>query len=110
MRIIKDRTKAAHNRQKKYANIQIRPLKFDRVFLKVALWKHLSKFGIKGKLASKYIKPFKNVYRQKKYANIQIRPLKFDRVFLKVALWKHLSKFGIKGKLAFKYIKPFKNI
>jgi hypothetical protein len=35
----------------------------DRVFLKVALWKHVIQFGMKGKLAPRYIFPFEIVQR-----------------------------------------------
>jgi len=51
VRVIKDRMKVAQDRQKKYVDIQRRPLEFcprDKVFLKVALWKHMLRFGIKG--------------------------------------------------------------
>ena len=40
------------------------PLEFevgDRVFLKVASWKHIIRFGMKGKLAPRYICPFEIV-------------------------------------------------
>ena len=53
--------KVAHDRQKKYADIQRRPLEFspgDEVFLKVAPWKHMLRFGMKGKLAPRFIGPF----------------------------------------------------
>ena len=56
--------KEAQDRQKKkkgYADNQKRPLEFqvgDKVFLKVAPWKGIIQFGIKGKLASRYIGPF----------------------------------------------------
>jgi hypothetical protein len=61
VRIIKDRMKVAHDRQKKYADIRRRPLEFcpgDKVFLKVAPWKHMLRFGMKGKLAPRFIGPF----------------------------------------------------
>ena len=31
----------------------------DKVFLKVALWKHMLRFGMKGKLTPRYIGPYK---------------------------------------------------
>jgi hypothetical protein len=61
VRIIKDRMKVAQDRQKKYADIRRRPLEFcpgDKVFLKVAPWKHMLRFGMKGKLALRFIGPF----------------------------------------------------
>ena len=53
--------KVAQDREKKYANIRKRPLEFcprDRVLLKVAPWKHMLRFGMKGKLAPRFIGPF----------------------------------------------------
>jgi hypothetical protein len=53
--------KVAQDRQKKYADIRRRPLEFcpgDKVFLKVAPWKHMLRFGMKGKLAPRFIGPF----------------------------------------------------
>jgi len=61
VRIIKDRMKVAQDRQKKYADIRRRPLEFcpgDKVFLKVAPWKHMLRFSMKGKLAPRFIGPF----------------------------------------------------
>jgi hypothetical protein len=62
VRVIRKRMKEAQDRQKKsYANNQRRPLEFqvrDKVFLKVAPWKCIIQFGVKGKLAPRYIGPF----------------------------------------------------
>jgi hypothetical protein len=58
--------KAAQDRQKSFANKRRRPLEFnvgDRVYLKVVLWKHMLRFGIKGKLAPRYIGPYEVVKR-----------------------------------------------
>jgi len=61
VRMIKDRMKVAQDRKKKYADIRRRPLEFcpgDKVFLKVTPWKHMLRFGMKGKLAPRFIGPF----------------------------------------------------
>jgi hypothetical protein len=61
IKIIKNRMKAAQDRQKSYADNRRRPLEFeigDKVFLKVAPWKHVLRFGLKGKLAPRYVGPF----------------------------------------------------
>ncbi|KAL9400738.1 hypothetical protein Peur_004587 [Populus x canadensis] len=66
VRIIRDRIKAAQDRQKKYADVRRRPLEFstgDQVFLKVAPWKNLLRFGLKGKLTPRFIGPFKILQR-----------------------------------------------
>ena len=59
--MIKKRMKEAQDRQKSYADRRRRPLEFqvgDKVFLKVAPWKGIIRFGVKGKLAPRYIGPF----------------------------------------------------
>ena len=53
--------KAAQDRQKSYANYRRKSLELnvrDNVFLKVALWKHMLRFNMQYKLASRYIEPF----------------------------------------------------
>ncbi|GJU24528.1 putative reverse transcriptase domain-containing protein [Tanacetum coccineum] len=59
---IKDRLKAACDRQKSYADKRRKPLEFsvgDYVLLKVSLWKGVVCFMKKGKLAPRFIGPFK---------------------------------------------------
>ncbi|GJW17953.1 putative reverse transcriptase domain-containing protein [Tanacetum coccineum] len=58
---IKDRLKAARDRQKSYANKRRKPLEFsvgDYVLLKVPPWKGVVRFGKKGKLAPRFVGPF----------------------------------------------------
>ncbi|GKC59236.1 hypothetical protein Tco_1086834 [Tanacetum coccineum] len=58
---IKDRLKAAHDRQKSYADKRRKPLEFsvgDHVLLKVSPWKGVVRFGKKGKLAPRFVGPF----------------------------------------------------
>ncbi|GJW25750.1 putative reverse transcriptase domain-containing protein [Tanacetum coccineum] len=58
---IKDRLKAARDRQKSYADKRRKPLEFsvgDYVLLKVSPWKGVVRFGKKGKLALRYVRPF----------------------------------------------------
>ncbi|WP_232354503.1 hypothetical protein, partial [Aeromonas jandaei] len=53
--------KIAQSRQKSYADKRRRPLKFqvgDYVYLKVSPTKGVTRFGVKGKLAPRYIGPF----------------------------------------------------
>jgi len=59
---IRDRLKAARDRQKSYADMRRKPLEFqvgDRVMLKVSPWKGMIRFGKRGKLNPRYIGPFK---------------------------------------------------
>ncbi|GKF44294.1 hypothetical protein Tco_0130846, partial [Tanacetum coccineum] len=58
---IKDRLKAARDRQKIYADKRRKPLELsvgDHVLLKVSPWKGVVRFGKKGKLAPRFVGPF----------------------------------------------------
>ncbi|GJT88312.1 putative reverse transcriptase domain-containing protein [Tanacetum coccineum] len=58
---IKDRLKAARDRQKSYADKRRKPLEFsigDYVMLKVLPWKGVERFRKKGKLAPRFVGPF----------------------------------------------------
>ncbi|GJW64099.1 putative reverse transcriptase domain-containing protein [Tanacetum coccineum] len=58
---IKDRLKAARDRQKSYADKRRKPLEFsmgDYVLLKVSPWKGVVRFGKKGKLTPRFVGPF----------------------------------------------------
>ncbi|GKG03602.1 hypothetical protein Tco_0311238, partial [Tanacetum coccineum] len=58
---IKDRLKAALDRQKSYADKRRKPLEFsvgDYVLLKVSPWKCVVRFRKKGKLAPRFVGPF----------------------------------------------------
>ncbi|GKE37492.1 putative reverse transcriptase domain-containing protein [Tanacetum coccineum] len=58
---IKDRLKAARDRQKSYADKRRKPLEFsvsDYVLLKVSPWKSVVRFGKKGKLSPRFVGPF----------------------------------------------------
>ncbi|GJX93866.1 putative reverse transcriptase domain-containing protein [Tanacetum coccineum] len=59
---IKDRLKAARDRQKSYADKRRKPLEFsvgDYILLKVSPWKGEEHFRKKGKLARRFVGPFK---------------------------------------------------
>ncbi|GJY06111.1 putative reverse transcriptase domain-containing protein [Tanacetum coccineum] len=58
---IKDRLKAARDRKKSYADKRRKSLEFsvgDYVLLKVSPWKGVVRFGKKGKLAPRFVRPF----------------------------------------------------
>ncbi|GJV02029.1 putative reverse transcriptase domain-containing protein [Tanacetum coccineum] len=64
--LIKKKLKAARDRQKSYVDKRLKPLEFevgDRVLLKVSPWKGVVHFGKKGKLALRYVGPFKILER-----------------------------------------------
>jgi hypothetical protein len=58
---IKDNMKSAKSRQETYANKRHRPLEFevgDHVYLRVSPMKGMKSFGVKWKLAPRYIRQF----------------------------------------------------
>ncbi|GKF70573.1 putative reverse transcriptase domain-containing protein, partial [Tanacetum coccineum] len=64
--LIKEKLKAARDRQKSYVDNRRKPLEFevgDRVLLKVSPWKGVIRFGKKGKLAPRYVGPFEILER-----------------------------------------------
>nr|GEW11399.1 putative reverse transcriptase domain-containing protein [Tanacetum cinerariifolium] len=64
--LIKEKLKAATDRQKSYADNRRKPLEFevrDKVLLKVSPWKGVMRFGKKGKLAPRYVGPFEILKR-----------------------------------------------
>nr|GEX07255.1 hypothetical protein [Tanacetum cinerariifolium] len=65
---IKDRLKAACDRQKSYADKRIKPLEFsvgDYVLLKMSPWKGVVCFGKKVKLAPRFVGPFEIIKKRK---------------------------------------------
>ncbi|KAL6145956.1 hypothetical protein ACLB2K_056639 [Fragaria x ananassa] len=66
IKMIRDRLKAAQNRQKTYADNRRKDLEFqvaDRVFLKLSFWKGVVRFGKRGKLSPRYIGPYEILER-----------------------------------------------
>ncbi|GJU79944.1 hypothetical protein Tco_1282309 [Tanacetum coccineum] len=64
--LVKEKPKAARDRQKSYVDYRRKPLEFevgDRVLLRVSPWKGVVLFGKKGKLAPRYVGPFKILER-----------------------------------------------
>jgi hypothetical protein len=61
VKTIQNNLKAAQSRQKSYADIRRSPLQFqigDFVYLRVSPTRGIQRFGVKGKLAPRYIGPF----------------------------------------------------
>ncbi|GJS68379.1 zinc finger, CCHC-type containing protein [Tanacetum coccineum] len=64
--LIKEKLKVVRDRQKSYADNRRNTLEFevgDRVMLKVSPWKCVIRFGKKGKLAPRYVRPFEILER-----------------------------------------------
>ncbi|KAJ0918249.1 putative nucleotidyltransferase, Ribonuclease H [Helianthus annuus] len=63
---VKERLKAACDRQKSYANNRRKPLEFqvgDKVLLKVSPWKGIFRFIKRGKLSPRFVGPFEIIRR-----------------------------------------------
>ncbi|GJV13741.1 putative reverse transcriptase domain-containing protein [Tanacetum coccineum] len=59
---IKQRMQVARDRQKSYFDLKRKPMEFqvgDKVMLKVLPWKGVVRFGKRGKLNPRYVRPFK---------------------------------------------------
>ncbi|GJZ09680.1 putative reverse transcriptase domain-containing protein [Tanacetum coccineum] len=64
--VIKEKLKAARDRQKSYAENRRKPLEFkvvDRVMLKVSPWKGVVRFGKKALVSTRYVGPFEILER-----------------------------------------------
>ncbi|KAA3487631.1 DNA/RNA polymerases superfamily protein [Gossypium australe] len=64
VKIICKRLKATLNRKKTYADLKRQDIEYqigEHVFLKVSLWKKVLRFGRKGKLSPRFIKPYQIV-------------------------------------------------
>ena len=61
VQVIRQRLKAASDRQKSYANLKRRDIEYnvgDKVFLKVSPWRKILRFGQRGKLSPRFIGPY----------------------------------------------------
>jgi hypothetical protein len=67
VRVIRENLRVAQSRQKSYANNRRRDLVFevgDYVYLKVSPMRSVKRFNMKGKLAPRYVGPFKVIDRR----------------------------------------------
>ncbi|GJS01865.1 putative reverse transcriptase domain-containing protein [Tanacetum coccineum] len=81
--LIKQRIQAAQDRQKSYADLKRKPMEFevrDRVMLKVSPWKGVVRFGKRGKLNPRYVRPFKVLARVGDVAYKMELPQELSRV------------------------------
>ena len=66
VQVIRQRLKAASDRQKSYADLKRKDIEYemgDKVFLKVSPWRKVLRFGKKGKLSLRFIGPYKVLER-----------------------------------------------
>ncbi|VFQ82707.1 unnamed protein product [Cuscuta campestris] len=61
VKLIRDRLQVASDRQKSYADLKRLEISFDvgdKVFLKVSPWRRVLRFGKRGKLSPRFIRPY----------------------------------------------------
>ena len=66
VQVIRQRLKAASDRQKSYIDFKMRDIEYEvgnKVFLKVSPWRKILRFGKKGKLSSRFIRPYEILER-----------------------------------------------
>ncbi|GJY77660.1 putative reverse transcriptase domain-containing protein [Tanacetum coccineum] len=104
--LLKEKLKAARDRQKSYADNRRKPLEFevgDRVLLKVSPWKGVIRFGKKGKLAPriKVHKTLRFVEEPVEIIDREIKSLKPGRISIVKVCWN--SKRGYEDFMKTKY-------
>ncbi|GJS29016.1 putative reverse transcriptase domain-containing protein [Tanacetum coccineum] len=80
---IKQRIQAIRDRQKSYDDLKRKPKEFqvrDSVMLKVSPWKGVVRFGKRGKLNLRYVRPFKVLEKARVVAYKFELPQKLDKV------------------------------
>ena len=66
VKLIRDRLKVAQSRQKSYADSKRKEIVYkvgDRVYLRVSPLRGVKRFGVKGKLAPRFVGPYKVLER-----------------------------------------------
>jgi hypothetical protein len=84
VRIIQRHIEAAQSRQKSYADKRRRPIEYevgDYVYLKVSPMKGVQWFGVKRKLAPRYVGPYKILEKSGKVAYKLQLPLEMSPIF-----------------------------
>ncbi|XP_074299470.1 uncharacterized protein LOC141630579 [Silene latifolia] len=83
VRIIREKMRAAQDRQKSYVDLRRRDIEFavgDNVLLKVSPMRGVMRFGKRGKLSQKFIGPYKILDRVREVAYRLALPPALDRV------------------------------
>ncbi|KAK5793411.1 hypothetical protein PVK06_034556 [Gossypium arboreum] len=83
VRVIRESLKAASDRQKSYADLKKKDIEYqvgDKGFLKVSPWKKVLRFGRKGKLSPRFIRPYEISERVGPVAYRLILPPELERI------------------------------
>ena len=97
MKIIREKLKVATDRQKSYADMKRKDIRYnidEKVFFKVSPWKKVMRFGKNGKLSPRFIGPFKVIEKVGSVAYILALPLELEKihnVFHVSMLWRYRS-------------------
>ena len=80
---IRERLKVANNRQKSYADMKRKDIRYEiseKVFLKVSPWKKVMRFGKKGKLSHRFIGPYEVIEKVGPVAYRLALPLNLEKI------------------------------
>ena len=83
MKMIRERLKVATNRQKSYANMRRKDIRYEigeKVFLKVSPWKKVMRFRKNGKLSPKFIGPYEVLEKVGLVAYRLALPLELEKI------------------------------
>ena len=83
VKMIRERLKAATDRQKFYANSKRKDIRYEideKVFLKVSPWKKVMRFGKKGKLSPMFIGPYEVIEKMGPMAYQLALPLELEKI------------------------------
>ena len=71
VKLIRDRLKVAQSRQKSYADTKCKEVVYeigDRAYLRVSPLRGVKRFGVKGKLAPRFVGPYRVLERMREVA------------------------------------------
>ena len=83
VKMIRERLKVATNRQKSYADMKRKDIRYEigkKVFLKVSPWKKVMRFRKKGKLSPRFIGPYEVIEKVGPVAYHLALPLDLERI------------------------------
>ena len=83
VKMIRERLKVVADRQKSYADLKRKDIKYEiseKVFLKVSPWKKVMRFGKKGKLSPRFIRPYEVIEKVGPVAYRLVLPQELEKI------------------------------
>ena len=83
MKMIRERLKVATDRQKFYADVRRKDIRYEiseKVFLKVSPWKKVMRFWKNGKLSPRFIRPYEMIEKLCPVAYILALPPELEKI------------------------------